>query len=156
MYIMGYDDLMSAKNDRLSFETATGYLLARLGSLAERSWTGMLRRHNLTPSQHAVLLALRDRGPLGQQALGRLIAVDPRNVVPIIDGLADQQLIDRHVDSTDRRRRVISLTRTGQAAADDLAKSAMAIESEFLDGLNPADQAELNRLLLALHASLTP
>ena len=157
MYIMVYDDRMTDQPDsQLSFETGTGYLLARLGSLAERSWIGMLRRHNLTPSQHAVLLALRERGPLGQQALSRLIAVDPRNVVPILDGLADQQLIDRHVDPTDRRRRVINLTETGRSSADDLAESATDIETDFLHGLTPADQAELNRLLRALHASLTP
>jgi len=157
MYIMVYDDRMTSQHDdQLSFETGTGYLLARLGSLAERSWIGMLRRHNLTPSQHAVLLALRERGPLGQQALSRLIAVDPRNVVPILDGLAEQQLIDRHVDPADRRRRVISLTKTGRSAAGDLAKSATEIETDFLHGLNSADRAELNRLLQTLHASLTP
>ncbi|MGH3762162.1 MarR family winged helix-turn-helix transcriptional regulator [Actinophytocola sp.] len=141
--------------NQLSFETGTGYLLARLGSLAERSWIGMLRRHNLTPTQHAVLRALRERGPLGQQALSRLVAVDPRNVVPILDGLADQHMIDRHVDPSDRRRRVITLTGTGRSAADELAKSAADIEADFLRGLGPADQAALNRLLRALHASLT-
>jgi DNA-binding MarR family transcriptional regulator len=157
MYTMVYDDRMTSQHDdQLSFETGTGYLLARLGSLAERSWIGMLRRHNLTPTQHAVLLALRERGPLGQQALSHLIAVDPRNVVPILDGLVDQHLIDRHVDPADRRRRVISLTETGQSAANDLAKSATDIETDFLHGLAPADRAELNRLLRTLHASLTP
>ncbi|MFC5827570.1 MarR family winged helix-turn-helix transcriptional regulator [Nonomuraea insulae] len=143
-------------DNQLSFEAGTGYLLARLGSLAERSWTGMLRRHNLTPTQHAVLLALREHGPLGQQALSRFIAVDPRNVVPILDGLADQQLIDRHVDPSDRRRRVINLTPAGRSTADDLAGSATEIEAAFLHGLDHADQAELNRLLQALHTSLAP
>jgi len=156
MYIMAYGDRMNGQHDaQLSFETGTGYLLARLGSLAERSWIGMLRRHNLTPSQHAVLLALRERGELGQQALSHLIAVDPRNVVPILDGLVDQRLIDRHVDPADRRRRVISLTETGRSAADDLSKSATDIEGDFLNALDPADQAELNRLLRALHTALT-
>lgn len=157
MYIMVYDGRMTDQPDnQLSFETGTGYLLARLGSLAERSWIGMLRRHNLTPNQHAVLLALRERGPLGQQALSRLVAVDPRNVVPVLDRLADQQLIDRHVDPTDRRRRVIDLTGTGRSAADDLAKSAADIETDFLHGLTRPDRTELNRLLRALHTSLTP
>lgn len=156
MYTMVYDDRMKGQHDnQLSFETGTGYLLARLGSLAERSWTGMLRRHNLTPTQNAVLLALRERGALGQQALSHLIAVDPRNIVPILDGLADQQLIDRHIDPADRRRRVINLTETGRTTANELAKSAMDIETEFLHGLDHTDRAELNRLLRALHTSLT-
>lgn len=59
--------------------------------------------------------------------------------MPILDGLVDQHLIDRHIDPTDRRRRVINLTTTGQSAADDLAKSATNIETEFLHGLDPTD-----------------
>jgi DNA-binding MarR family transcriptional regulator len=154
MYSVGYRGRM--EDGDLSFERGTGYLLARLGSLAGRSWVGMLRGHNLTPHQHGVLLALREYGPLGQQALGRFIAVDPRNVVPILDGLVTRGLIDRQVDPSDRRRRVIGLTEEGRAAADDLATAATAIEREFLDGLEPEDQVELNRLLRALHASLMP
>ncbi|WP_433516049.1 MarR family winged helix-turn-helix transcriptional regulator [Nonomuraea sp. CA-143628] len=139
----------------LPFERGTGYLLARLGTLAGRSWVGMLRSHNLTPHQHGVLLALREYGALGQQALARFIAVDPRNAVPIVDGLVARGLVDRQVDAADRRRRVIGLTEEGRAAADALATAATAIEREFLDGLEPEDQAELNRLLRTLHASLT-
>jgi nitrite reductase/ring-hydroxylating ferredoxin subunit len=60
------------------------------------------------------------------------------------------------VDPSDRRRRVISLTGTGRSASDELARSAAKIETDFLHGLDPADQAELNRLLRALHASMTP
>jgi DNA-binding MarR family transcriptional regulator len=149
---MVYAEAMAREG--LSFETATGYLLARLGSLAERSWVGMLRRHNLTAHQHGVLLALREHGSLGQQALGGLIAVDPRNLVSILDGLAERGLIDRQVNQDDRRRRVVALTRNGRTAAEALAISAASIERDFLAGLAPADRAELNRLLRALHTAL--
>lgn len=147
---------MSTDDDQLSFKTATGYLLARLGSMSERRWIDALRRHRLTPGKQAVLLTLRERGPLGQQAIGRLLSVDPRNVVPILDGLEDQELIERRVDPSDRRRRIVSLTEPGRLAADELSTSVAGIERDFLQALDPADQAELNRLLRALHASLQP
>ncbi|MCA1655921.1 MAG: MarR family transcriptional regulator [Pseudonocardiaceae bacterium] len=140
--------------EQLSFETGSGFLLARLGSLAGRSWAGMLRDHNLTPHQHGVLLALRERGPLGQRSLSAAIAVDPRNVVPILDGLVARRLVARSVDPVDRRRRVVELTDAGRRAANALAASAAEIEREFLSGLAADEQRDLNRLLRALHAAL--
>jgi DNA-binding MarR family transcriptional regulator len=137
------------------FETATGFLIARLGSLAERSWTAMLGEFNLTAHHHGVLLILRAHSPLGQQELGRMIGVDPRNVVPILDGLVDQGLLDRRTDPNDRRRRILSLTEKGQDTADRLAIAANAIEERFLVSLNQRDSIELNRILLQLLASLT-
>lgn len=139
----------------LPFETATGYLLARLGSLATRSWTEMLRDHGLTAHQHGVLLALREQGPLRQQQLTRMIAVDSRNIIPVLDGLVERQMLDRRIDATDRRRRLLQLTKHGRAIADSLARSAAAIEHGFLAALTPDDQATLNRILRILHASLT-
>ncbi len=154
MYIMKYAGHVADRDPAPAFESGTGFLLARLGSLAGRRWVGLLRRHELTPHQHGVLLVLRERGPLGQQDLGRVIAVDPRNVVPILDGLVDQGLIRRSIDASDRRRRILELTEDGGKTADGLAVSAAALEREFVAGLAPEDQAELNRLLGALHASL--
>lgn len=139
----------------MEFETGTGFLLARLGSLAGRSWAGMLREHGLTPHQHGVLLALRERGPLGQGALSNTIAMDPRNVVPVLDGLADRRLVARMVDPLDRRRRVIQLTVAGRSAADTLAESAAEIERDFLNGLDAEEQQDLNRLLTKLHTTLS-
>ncbi len=156
MYSMVYDDRVKDSQDRrLGFETGTGFLLARLGSLAERSWVAMLRERNLTAHQHGVLLALREHGPLAQQGLARMIAVDPRNVVPIVDGLVGKGLVDRGMDPADRRRRVLTLTATGSAAATALATAAAGIEDDFLAGLSQPDRHELGRILRVLHASLS-
>lgn len=154
MYIMIYDYLMVGR-DRVEFEAGTGFLLARLGSLSERSWVAMLRERGLTAHQHGVLLALREHGPLPQQRLSRLIAVDPRNMVPTIDALAAKNLIGRGEDPNDRRLRVLTLTGAGRSAADELAAAAARIEDEFLAALNPADRRELSRILRALYASLS-
>lgn len=154
MYIMIYDDQMGA-HDGLEFEARTGFLLARLGSLAERSWVAMLRERDLTAHQHGVLLALREHGPLPQQHLSRLIAVDPRNVVPIIDALVVKRLIERGSDPADRRLRVLVLTDAGRSAADELAAAAARIEADFLAALSSADRRDLSRILRALYASLS-
>lgn len=153
---MTYRDGMDRDGDGPGFEAGTGFLLARLGSLSERSWTAMLREFGLTAHQHGVLLALRERGSVTQGQLIRMIAVDSRNVVTVLDALVDQGLLDRQIDPDDRRRRILTLTRKGQGLARRLAQAAERTEREFLAGLSDGDQTTLNRLLRTLHSALAP
>jgi DNA-binding MarR family transcriptional regulator len=161
MNILQYDDRVmqgleksnSGPGSALAFEGSTGYLLSRAGSLARRSWTRMLADRDLTPHHYGVLMALNEAGPTGQQRLSSLIKVDPRNLVPIIDGLGDRDLVTRQLDPTDRRRRVLILTEAGQTLVDDLTRSGAHMEQHFLRALKPAEQTALHRMLLAILAT---
>jgi len=135
----------------LAFEGGAGFLLSRTGSLARRSWTRMLAERELTPHHYGVLMALGELGrPCGQKRLSELIGVDPRNVVPIIDALVDRGLLVREVDPSDRRRRVLALIGPGHDMVRDLTETGAAIEARFLQALDPTDQKELHRILIAL------
>jgi len=161
MHTMHYDDRMTqdprrnrgADDGALAFEGGTGYLLSRTGSLARRSWARMLAERDLTPHHYGMLMALDEAGPIGQQRLSALIRIDPRNVVPIVDGLADRGLLAREVDSSDRRRRVLALTKSGRAMVRDLTETGAGVERQFLRALEPAEQVTLHRMLLTLLAS---
>lgn len=144
---------ISGAGGALAFEGGTGYLLSRTGSLARRSWARMLAERDLTPHHYGMLMALDEVGSTGQQRLSALIGIDPRNAVPIIDGLADRGLLARAVDPTDRRRRVLALTDAGRAMVRDLTETGAGIERHFLRALPPAEQAALHRALLTLLAS---
>jgi len=134
----------------LTFQASTWYLLARAGSRARHLWADMLAQLQLSPSQFKVLQALRESGPLGQHQLADLIAIDPRNAVPLIDGLAERRLLAREVDPADRRRRVLTLTARGQKLAAELASVAIEIEDDFLSPLTAAEQQSLRQMLLSL------
>ncbi len=134
----------------LSFQDGNWYLMAKTGSLARQRWAGMLAQLKVSPSQYGVLMALGEVGPLGQQRLAELVGVDPRNAVPIIDALAEQDLVRREVDPVDRRRRVLDLTAKGRRVVGDLASVGAEIERDLLSPLTPAEQATLRRMLLAL------
>jgi MarR family transcriptional regulator, temperature-dependent positive regulator of motility len=134
----------------LAFQSGSWYLLYKAGVLARQRWTGMLAQLNVSPGQYGALMALGEAGPLGQQRLAELIGVDPRNAVPIIDALAEQGLVGREVDPSDRRRRVVQLTMQGRAAVAELASVSAQIENDLLRPLAPDEQASLRRMLLAL------
>lgn len=134
----------------LTYQASTWYLLAQAGSQARHLWSGVLAQLHVSPSQFKVLRALSESGPLGQHQLADLIAVDPRNAVPLIDSLADRGLLAREVDPADRRRRVLTLTARGQKIATDLASIAAEIENDFLSPLSTAEQQSLRQMLLSL------
>ncbi|WP_051341852.1 MarR family winged helix-turn-helix transcriptional regulator [Pseudonocardia spinosispora] len=131
----------------LGFQGTTSWLLAGAGKLVLQRWGVMLADLELTSSQYKLLLALNELGPLGQQRLAELVGIDPRNTVPIIETLVEQGLLIRTIDPTDRRRRVLELSSTGQRYAAQLELTSAEIETELLSPLNLADQASLRRLL---------
>lgn len=135
---------------QLTFQASTWYLLALAGARARHLWADILAQRQLSPSQFKVLQALSESGPQGQHQLAAMIAVDPRNVVPLVDGLAERGLLDREVDDADRRRRVLTLTSGGQRLARELASVATEIEADFLSPLTGPEQGALRQMLLSL------
>lgn len=152
VYHVGIDNAKTSAQ-RPRFERGTGFLLARLGTLAARSWAGLLAQYELTQTQYAALAVLRQYGALGQQALAQIVAIDARNIVSVLDSLARRDLIERHSEPDDRRRRVIALTPSGTALADTLAVDAAASRTDFLGTLNHRDRESLNALLQRLFDS---
>jgi DNA-binding MarR family transcriptional regulator len=134
----------------LAFQRGNWYLLYKAGALARQRWNAMLAQLNLSPGQYGALMALDEAGHICQQRLAELIGVDPRNAVPIVDALAEQGLVSREVDPSDRRRRVLRLTGRGRAVAANLASVAAEIETDLLRPLAPGEQASLRHMLLAL------
>jgi DNA-binding MarR family transcriptional regulator len=144
---------MTAGVDRPPFERGTGFLLARLGSLASRSWAAFLTGHDLTHGQYAVLVTIREHGPQGQRRAADLVAIDARNIVAILDSLAARGLIERQVHDADRRRRIVALTDAGNALIDAVATAAATEQADFLHALTRSDREHLNRLLRQVYDS---
>ena len=65
----------------------------------------------------------------------------------ILDRLEERKLIVRTSDARDRRTFVVSLTRTGRAAARRVTEHLQALESRALQGLSPADVRAFLRVL---------
>jgi DNA-binding MarR family transcriptional regulator len=142
---------MDDAQTRPEFEGGTGFLLARLGSLAARSWQAFLAEHDLTQIQYATLMVLAERGSLGQRRLAQLAAVDARNLVAVLDGLAERDLIVRETDTADRRRRNVRLTSSGVALIHELATESAAARDQFLETLTLRDRRQLSVLLQRLY-----
>lgn len=91
-------------------------------SMAEFTWTRMqggramhhLKALGLTPGHLKVLWALRSDEALPMGAIAELLAVDPSAATWLIDRLEERKLVERRMLATDRRVKVVSLTRRGE------------------------------------------
>jgi DNA-binding MarR family transcriptional regulator len=105
-----------------------------------------LRDAGLSLSSYKLLKALSgaDRS---MRELSDVLHVSPRTITDMIDGLEGRELVRRCPHPSDRRMTVLKLTESG---AQRLSGAAAAVEQTMataLDGLTPAEQERLRRLL---------
>ena len=107
-------------------------LARRLGFVLVRASAGMTRLgvETLAPlgidgRHYGVLAVLREFGPVSQQALADVLAVDRSTMVAFVDELEDKGYVRRGPHPSDRRAYAIELTNAG---ADVQGKAAELLE----------------------------
>lgn len=127
-------------------EEQVGFILRQVGQrhavlFAERFGDAV------TPTQWASLAKLHEKGPLSQNLLGRLTAMDVATIKGVIDRLTGRGLTEVAPDETDGRRRVVRLTDEGRAFVERSYAAAVDVTEATLAPLSPAERAILLRLL---------
>lgn len=131
-------------------QASTGYLLARVGTDSRRRWARTLTEQEITPHHYSALIALDQLGAMSQQQLSRLVGIDPRNAVPVIDQLEARGLLERNPDPTDRRRHAVTLTAPGKTLLCELRNAADEEERNLLAPLSTSERRTLHALLTKL------
>ena len=101
----------------------------------------------ITATQWAALTKLDERGPLSQNLLGRMVAMDAATVKGVIDRLSARGLTETRPDPTDRRRHLVALTTAGEAVVRRLVPHALRITEDTLAPLDREQRAALAALL---------
>jgi DNA-binding MarR family transcriptional regulator len=125
----------------------TGYLLYRAGHLLIREVERHLEPLGLSGRTFFALTALHHLGPLSQQGLSQLFTLDPATVVALVDELEAANLVQRHRNTSDRRRYALALTSSGTTLLRRATEVVTRAEESFLGGLGPRQRATLHRSL---------
>ena len=104
----------------------------------------------VTTTQFATLAKLAEMGPLSQNLLGRLTAMDAATIKGVVDRLRKQGLIETTADPDDRRRLTVSLTDAGRALFERAVPAAQAITERTLAPLSDEERQALQVILLKL------
>ncbi|MCL2551961.1 MAG: MarR family winged helix-turn-helix transcriptional regulator [Actinomycetia bacterium] len=132
----------------------TVYLLSRTGKAARGALAARLAEQGLRLWHMAVLAALADFGPHAQRELADRLAIDPSDVVKVVDELAAPGYVERSRDPADRRRVRVALTPAGRTALTGLERETEAVRDAVLAPLDARERATLHALLSRVYAGL--
>ena len=111
---------------------------------AEKSLTGL----EMCDSDFAVLEALLHKGPLPVNEIGKKILLTSGSITVAVDRLEQKGLVERRAHGTDRRARVVHLTRKGRKLITRAyGQHAADMEQLASASLSGGERATLIRLL---------
>jgi DNA-binding MarR family transcriptional regulator len=131
----------------------TGFLISRLGTMAQRHFAEAMAQIDLTPRMWGAMNVLDAEGPISQQGLGRSIGMDPSSMVAAIDELESKGLVQRRRDPNDRRAYALHITEAGREKLTEGRRLARAAQEQLLAGLTTEERAQLHALLLRVAAT---
>ncbi|GHJ53379.1 hypothetical protein Nm8I071_26860 [Nonomuraea sp. TT08I-71] len=129
-------------------------------SLAETFWAVARRlRHQsrrtlepweINPGHARALAVLMRHGAVRLSTLAEHLRIAPRSATEVVDGLAERGLVERRPDPVDRRATLVALTGEGERVGEVIRVARAAEAERFFGALDPADRAELTRILRTL------
>ena len=115
----------------------------------------LFRPSGLTALQYTALTVLERHDNMSSAQLARNSFVTAQSMADMIAALEGRGLIERHRDSADRRRLVVSLTADGRALLDRYRAEVQALEQGMIAGLSEAQVTGLRATLNICHANLS-
>lgn len=92
---------------------------------------------------YTLLAVLSNDAPDSQAELAALCSLLPAQLVPVLEALERQGLVERRRDERDRRRLIVRITDGGRERLAEADAAAQVIERELLGNLGEELQAQL-------------
>ncbi|MEU4801628.1 MarR family transcriptional regulator [Actinosynnema sp. NPDC023587] len=133
------------EGDPLSLDRQVCFALSVASRNVVALYRPLLEPLGLTHPQYLVMLALWGGEPLSVKELGRLLALEPATLSPLLKRLESIGYVTRGRASSDERQLAVALTEEGAALRD----RALAIPPAVVErlGMTLAELADLHRVL---------
>jgi MarR family transcriptional regulator, transcriptional regulator for hemolysin len=119
-----------------------GWLLGRASHVLKTELTAALESLGLSPRAHHVLKTAM-QGEYTQRELAGIVGLDKTTMVVTLDELEAAGLAERRPSATDRRARVVVVTRAGAAKVRQAEAIAARIHADVLEALPPGERQAL-------------
>ena len=126
------------------------WLLGRANARSQALLADAFAHAEMRGYHFRVLAALEEHGPTSQADLSRTTGIDTSDVVAAINHLVSSGFARRQPDAVDRRRNVISITKSGLIAVDRVGAAVDRVQDLVLDPLSETERKTFLRLLAKL------
>jgi DNA-binding MarR family transcriptional regulator len=131
------------------------YLVKQVELAIRARLDDLFRPVGLTALQYTALTVLERHDNMSSAQLARNSFVTAQSMADMIAALEGRGLIERHRDSADRRRLVVSLTADGRALLDRYRDEVQALEQGMIAGMTDAEVVAFRAALNICHANLS-
>ncbi|RRJ88283.1 MarR family transcriptional regulator [Gulosibacter macacae] len=142
-----------ARLDDVGIDADVGFLLAKAGSIASRHARNALEPLGMRVRTYSLLSITCDFPPANQRELAVAISLDPSQLVPLIDELETQGLVERTPDPNDRRTKLVVPTKLGRERRAEIEKVVRGTDITFASGFTEAEHQQLVAFLQRLVAA---
>ena len=129
-------------------------LLYSIARLLRRRFDARARGLRVSRAQYQALLQLNEHEGLNQTGLAQLLDVKPITLVRLIDRLQSRGLIERRVNTSDRRAWLLGLTPAARRKVAQVRELEDATCSEALAGLTPSEIEQVALTLQVVRSNL--
>ncbi|MEL6343917.1 MAG: MarR family transcriptional regulator [Myxococcota bacterium] len=129
-------------------------MLSEINDIIDERMIPTLNDAGLTRSQSHLLYILWSAGPSRLSALAEQQRCVRSNVTRLVRTLEQQGILEKTEDPSDKRARLISLTKAGRATFEPVLQEYQHLEHELLADLDETEHRALLRLALRAAAIL--
>ncbi|MDQ0797071.1 MarR family winged helix-turn-helix transcriptional regulator [Streptomyces sp. B1I3] len=130
------------------------HAVSRVARLHRNAAARLLKGLGLYPGQEFLMMHLWDSGAVRQSELIRSVDLDPSTVTKMLQRLEQTGHVRRRPDPDDRRAVLVEATDESCALHTAVRNAWSGLEEHTLAGLDPAERAELARLLAKVEGNL--
>ena len=128
---------------------------SRLLHLAAQAWRlaidRRLKESGLSMNSWLAVATLASESePMTQKALAQVLGLEEASVVPLVDRLVAQQLVERSQPEEDRRKRLLLVTEQGNALFNKVKVETDRLRGELLADIDRDELAIAQRVLQQL------
>jgi DNA-binding MarR family transcriptional regulator len=135
------------ETDDYALEHHVNHLLRKASQRANEIFQYVMGEFEVTPTQFAALIKLKDEGECSQNVLGRLTAMDPATILGVVARLKRRGLVESRLDPNDGRRILLHLSEDGDRLVDEMREVAGDVTLETLSPLTKTEAQSFMRLL---------
>lgn len=133
---------------KIDLENAIGLIIKIASKSIEKTLDVELRKRcGLSSGQWKVIGALALRNGLSQKDLAEMVFVEGPTLVPILDRMEKDGLVQRRVDKQDRRNNLVFLTKKSELLIDSIIDCVLHVRKVITKDI-PAEQLEVTKNVL--------